>query len=400
MPSDPLLAARSLTRAEVAELLTVAAEAAGAELAAPRLRSVHHRPGRSYSEVHEAVLRVGDVERDVLLVTHVDVRHLPAEVLQLERGGVRVGVWRFPYDPYLPGLAPAVHTGRVRELLDAVGGPSGTVSLRTRAYRPTRRGVVEVGVEGADRTGRVLYLKVLAGRRAEQVAELHRALRPVIPVPRVIGVSARQGILAMEALGGVTLNQALSSGAPVPAPEALVELSLRLAEARLPAHRDPTAFADPRRHVTALAELIPERAEQVERVAALAASPGGTTTTVHGDLHGGQLLIDPAGDVGGVLDVDGAGTGLLAHDAGSLVAHLAALAELQPPASQRIGDYAARLTQAYRAAVDPDALARATAGAWLGLATGPFRAQEPDWHRRTRARIDAAQRALDGQLPG
>jgi hypothetical protein len=62
--------------------------------------------------------------------------------------------------------------------------------------------------------------------------------------------------------------------------------------------------------------------------------------------------------------------------------------------ADRAETYAAAVADAYRPLVGADALARATAGAWLGLATGPHRAQDDGWEVTTRARIDRAARAL------
>jgi hypothetical protein len=390
--ADALLAGRSGR-----ELLATAAQHAGARLVRAQLRSVHHRGRRSVSHVFAATLAVGEAEREVLLVAHVDRRPLPDGAFALAADGIPVAVWRFPNDPYLPGLPPAISPARVRELLDDLGGPEGAVSLHTRAYRPSRRAVVEVTVDGTDQVGRVLYLKVLTGDRAGELADLHRQLAEHVPVPKVIGVATGQGILALQALGGRTLRAALVGGEPLPAPDELVALSERFAASGLVSPRDPRAFADPTRHVASLARLAPDRADVVAQVAAVAASAGdGPLVPVHGDLHDGQLLLDPSGHVTGLLDVDGAGQGTIAQDAGTLVAHLAVVGEVWPEVADRAESYAAAVADAYRPVVGAAALARATAGAWLGLATGPHRAQDPDWPQTTRARIDRARRELAG----
>jgi hypothetical protein len=377
------------------ELLRAAAAHAGARLVRAQLRSVHHRARRSVSHVFAATLALGDVEREVLLVAHVDRRPLPAGAFVLASDGIPAAVWRFPHDPYLPGLPSAIAPARVRELLDTLRGPAGEVSLRTRAYRPSRRAVVEVTVHGPDAVGRVLYLKVLAGDRAAELADLHRQLASHVPVPKVIGVASGQGIVALQALEGRTLRSALVEGHPLPDPGELVDLSGRVAASGLVSRRDPRGFADPTRHVPSLERLAPDRADLVAEVAqAVVSGDPGPLVSVHGDLHDGQLLLSPAGRVTGLLDVDGAGTGHLAQDAGTLVAHLAVVGEVWPQVADRAETYAAAVADAYRPRVGASALARATAGAWLGLATGPHRAQDAGWEAATRARIDRAARAL------
>jgi hypothetical protein len=387
--SEPLKAARHLDGVEGEAILAVASEAAGAELRAARLRSVHHRARRSVSHVYEATLAVGGQEREVLLVSHVDARPFPPGTFTLRAGDDEVAVWRFPHDPFLPGLPSAVHRPRVRELLDGLGAPAGEVSLRTRAYRPSRRAVVEVTIVGPAHTGRILYLKVLTGDRAEELAGVHRRLTPGVPVPRVIGVAPAQGILAIEALGGVTLRAAVTSGAALPPAGELVDLSRRFAASGLVSRRDPRAFADPGRHVALLQRLVPEQAAAIERVAAASTELTGPLVAVHGDLHDAQVLLTD-GAVTGLLDVDGAGLGLLAEDAGNLVAHLEVLADLHPEVADRALAYADEVAATYAAVVGADDLRRATAGAWLSLATGPRRAQDADWPEATRRRIARA----------
>lgn len=393
-PTAPLPAAPLLDTPVATELLAAATEAAGLELIASTRRSVHERPGRSRSDVHAATLRVGDATREVLLVLHVDARTLPAGTFTVSTGPHPVAVWRFPHDPYLPGLASAVHPGRVRELLDRLGGPPGAVRLRTRAYRPTRRAVVEVAVTDGAQAARILYLKVLAGARAEELAAVHRAAAGAgIPVPRVVGVAGGQGLVALEARRGRTLREAVIVGDRLPDPSQLVALSSRLAATGLPSRRDPRAFADPTRHVELLTRLLPDQAGRIARIVAVTRGVEGEPTTVHGDLHAAQLLLVD-GAITGLLDVDGAGTGLLAEDAGALVAHLEVIGELHPAAAERATAYAHEVAAAYAELVGDRALALATAAAWVGLATGPYRAQEAGWEQTTMRRLEQAEAAL------
>lgn len=376
------------------ELLAVATEHAGARLVGARLRSVHDRPGRSLSHVYEATLEHDGTPREVLLIAHADRRPLPEGAFALRRGDAEVAVWRFPHDPYLPGLPSAIDTARVRELLDGLEAPAGAVTVHTRAYRPSRRAVVEVTIATPDQVGRILYLKLLAGDRAEELADVHRQLRPHVPVPRVIGVSPGQGLLAMEALEGRTLRAALVDGSPLPAPDEVVALTQRFARSGLRSRRDPRAFADPSRHVAALVEAVPDRRPAIERVAAAAVAIEGPLVPVHGDLHDGQLLLDGERIVG-LLDVDGSGTGHLAADVGNLVAHVEVVGELWPQVADRCAALADALRDAFRPQVGAADLARGTAGAWLGLATGPRMAQDEDWRTATGDRIDRAVAALD-----
>lgn len=214
----------------------------------------------------------GRTIHDLAVVCHVDTKAPPEGVASVTVDGLAISVWRFPRDPYLPGLASATSPARVRELLDRLGGPPGRVGLAVRSYRPARRAVVEVSLADGRLEGRLLYLKVLSGHRAARLA-----------------------------------------------------------------------------------------------------------------VRGGAVVA--------LLDLDVAGTGRLAQDAGSLVAHLEVIADVWPQAADRARAYAR--SAAYGELVGPTQLARGVAGAWLGLATGPHRAQDPDWVRNTRLRVASARAWAD-----
>ncbi|WP_052668920.1 hypothetical protein [Nitriliruptor alkaliphilus] len=390
--SDPLELVRPhLTGPDAAEVLGAALGAADLRLDGWRVDSVHHRVGRSLSVLYTA--RVGTLDgagHDLALVAHVDRQPVPTGPVEVRVAGVAVSVWRFPDDPFLPGLPSATSASRVRELLDRLEVPPGDVGLEVRAYRPSRRAVIEVAVHTPGAAARVLYLKVMAGARASRLATVHGELAAAgVPVPGVVGVAPDQGLLAIRALAGTTLRSALAGDQVVPPADALVAVSERFAAANLTAGADPARFADPTRHVTVLAALCPDRRDELEVTAAIARAVGGPRVPVHGDLHEAQLLVEGPALVG-VLDVDGAGEGWLANDAGSLVAHLEAVGEVWPQVDARARRYAAEVAEAYARLLDPRDLARGAAAAWLGLATGPYRVQDVAWERFTRTRIDRA----------
>jgi aminoglycoside phosphotransferase (APT) family kinase protein len=377
-----------------ADLLGFACEQVSSRLLDHRLRTVHRRSGGSESRVFEASVESGGVSRDVLLVTHTDPRGFPEGAFVLEQANARVAVWRFPFDPYLPGLPSALDRDRVRTMLDGLGIAGGAVRLRTRSYRPSRRAVVEVSVNADGTTRRVVYLKVTSGSRAPELADRYRHLRAHVPVPRVVGVAADLGIVAFDALTGRTLSESvLTEGAALPPPLELLELSHRLRGSGLVSTASPRAFADPQRHVRTLLTLAPDLERTIRDVADAAALVAGPEQVVHGDLHGGQVLVDD-GAIVGLLDVDGAGTGLLAHDAGSLVAFLQALSDQRPDVTERATAYADEVAQVYRGEVGRSALARATAGAWLALAATAQRSRQDDWPELLRRRVSRAAEAL------
>lgn len=388
--------AASLTGPDAGRVLGHALAADGAALERWHVRSVHRRGATSVAVVYEAVVTTGGRQRERLLVGHASTRSVPREARRVTTGdGAVVHVWRFPHDPYLPGLADVVHRERAAALLADVLDPTAPdeLALRTRSYRPTRRAVVEFR-PGPDREP-VAYAKVLGGRtrerilrRSEQLVTLHDHLAAALPVPPVLAARPRDGTVLLGALPGTTLRSALRGGDQLPEPDAICDLLARLhALPPPPDGGDPDGFADVGRHVALLQARVPERAAALEELATAGAAVAGPVGTVHGDLHDGQvLLLD--GRVTGVLDVDGAGTGRVAHDLGRLLAHLDASRLAAPDATRRVDQLVRELRHRFGDLAPAEDVTAAAAAAWVGLATGPIRVASDDWRAEATARID------------
>lgn len=390
-----------LTGPDAGQVLGSVLDAVGATLHDWRIRSVHRRGSASTAVVYEVDLTDGrGRRRDLLYVAHVSTRPVPDGAAQLDIDGTTVHVWQFPHDPYLTGLPAAVDRAEVARLLrrlglDAGGDGGSQPAIRTRSYRPTRRAVVEL------RPGPELppaaYVKLLGGRtprraarRTRRLAAVHERLLPSTPVPPVLEHDPDSGRVVLGALAGATLRSAVREGGQLPDPVAVRDLLAGLhAVPALPAGADPDRFADVTRHVVLLRAKLPDRAEDLAHLAAVADSIGGPRGTVHGDLHDGQVLV-AGGEITGLLDVDGTGTGTIAHDLGRLLAHLDASRLQAPDLTERVDAYVADLAEAAADLAPARDVAAAAAAAWVGLATGPLRVASPDWRREAGARIDRA----------
>jgi hypothetical protein len=372
---DALAGVAALTGPDAARVVHRAAERLGARLLAHRLHRIHHRPGRSIARVDHVRLQRGGTASDTLLVTHLSSRAFPAAATTLPIDATHAAVWTFRDDPYLPALSTVTEPRRLRAVVDQP--MRAAVEVRRRAYRPTRRAVLEVERSGT--TASELFLKVLRPERAQRIVRVHRRLAERLPVPVPIRC-AEPGVVALLPLPGRSLRRCLLEGARVPDPAALVELSLALQATVLPPELQarPRAFADPTPHVRGLVQALPHLAARVRAVVAeVVSAPAAADVTVHGDLHGGQVFVD-GGEVSGLLDLDGVGAGSLAHDAGNLLAHLGALAERGPAGGAAITAYTDRVTAAYGEVVDPATLRYATAGAWLALAASAHCRRDPE----------------------
>jgi aminoglycoside phosphotransferase len=385
---------RLLLGPDAAGLLAAVSETAGGSLVSWRPRQVSHQPNRSTVVQYRAGMRWanGDTTSETFVAATGD--RVPADGAAIfDDGSTRVAVWRWLQDPYLPGLADALDPGKVGSLLDDLGIDGGAIQLRTRAYRPGRRAVVEA----TGRRGR-LFLKVLRPERIEALHDRHRSLAQTLPVPESLGWSDG-GVLVLTALPGDTLRTALrSSRNPAPAPEAIVSLLDRLpAElAQESPRRDLLSSA--RHHGEIIAATVPRAAERLETVLdALAIGDDddpGPLTAAHGDLYEAQLLVD-RGRIAGLLDIDTAGAGLRVDDLANFCAHLSVLAQMsdRPRQIRRFG--AALLAHAERH--HPRAvLRRRIAAGVVGLATGPFRVMEAGWENNTVRRLDLAAEWLAG----
>jgi len=378
---DKLPAVAVLLGAEAAEVLAAAVAQGGGALRSLRLEQVNYQPGRRLVVEYAArvQLRHGRY-RDESLVAVADVAGPPPGSLVLEAQGIQVGAWRVPHDPFLPGLPRASSPAGVRALL---GRPPGAVSVSRRAYRPCRRAVL---LATAGRLQR--YVKVVLPRRATQLRGVHERLAGAVPVPRVVGGSDSDGVLLLEALPGRVLSVALVDGEDVPDPGRLVAVLDRLANVPLSGERRPTSTENAPMSAATLSAVLRSEHERVARLlTGLGEDRREPLVTCHGDFYEAQLLLAD-GEISGVLDVDGAGPGERVEDLANLLGHLSALTLWRPAARLRVEAYGTELLEAFETLVDPVELRRRAAAVLFGLATGPFRMQQPNWETETRKYLD------------
>lgn len=379
----------TLLSPEAGELLSAVATAAGGKLVTWRPRHITHEPGRS--SVVQYRTQVGWPEGETTRETFVAAtgERIPENGAAIfENGGTRVAMWRWPHDPYLPGLADALAPANVAALLDEVGLEGGAVQLRTRAYRPGRRAVVEAnGSRGR------LFLKVLRPDKAEALHDLHRLLSSHLPVPTSLGWTNR-GVVILEARPGQRLRDALRSAkTPPPSPEKITALLDRFPSELNQHPRRQGLVAAAERHSTVIASTVPSSRPRLDRVmdeirSKTAHAPRADATPVHGDLYEAQLLVARE-RISGLLDVDTAGAGSRAEDLANFSAHLSVLA-LTSDRPKPVTRYGAALLAHAESSFAPEVYRPLVAAAVIGLATGPFRVQETEWEHKTIRRLELA----------
>lgn len=359
----------------------------GTEVLAARPSQVRYVPGRSIVVQYDTRLRDADGrERSPMLVA-VAGREVPAGVTIVGDGdGSHIAVWRFPDDPFLPGLAAATSNSRAVELLHRLGTPTDRVRVRVRAYRASRRAVVQATGE----TG-TIFMKVLRPKRAAALHALHRSLAIHLPIPQSLGLSERLGIVAMQALGGSTLRQAIEDRVPtLPTADDLLRI-LDAFPARSPTSRRVTpAYTRFNDHATLIEAVCPQSKPLLEEMRGYLdrAQSDEPTITVHGDFHSSQVLVDD-GQISGLVDVDTAGLGQRSDDLANLIGQLATLS-LIAGADDAHAAYLKAILEEFDDQVDPRTLRARVGFVILGLATGPFRVQLPHWPEETVRRLELA----------
>ena len=386
---DSLLpAAPYLTGPHAADVLRPAVELAGGILVSAHPQQLVYRPGRDVTVMFGAQISWGGRPAvDETLVAASSHRGALPGTVPIEAGDLHVDVWRYPFDPMLPGLASAVTNTSVAALL---GTTVERVQLQVVSFRPCRRAVVRVQRSDGDD----LYLKVVEPPEVAGLLARHAALRAVgLPVPEIESVDADAGLVVSRALPGRDLRAVLAEGrSPLPTPAEIARMVDQFAGADLMAHAPvmPLATSAPR-HGAMLRLVMPAASDRIDAaLAAIASDPlDPAHTIVHGDLHDAQLRIDERGVIVGVLDVDGAGPGDPLDDLARLCGHVLAVSVVgdgttNPVASDSVAKYAERLRDDFRqVGADPAQFDRRVAASLMGLATGPFRSQSEDWQELT-----------------
>jgi hypothetical protein len=380
--ADPLLpAAPYLTGVHARDVVAPAVESGGGVLESIEPRQVLYRPGRELVVSYAAAVswRSGPSVHETLLAAATPTGEPPG-TMPIEAAGLRVGVWRYPFDPYLIGLADAVTPGLVGELL----GVSATdLALTVRSFRPCRRAVVHARWPAGE-----AYIKVVPPAEARRLIDAHAALLAGgLPVPEIIDTDERRGVVVMRALTGAPLRSRLLEGrGAVPDGQAIFDVVQDFAAisqhgAWVAGGEHVSLIKAAPRHAAMLARVLPRIGGRLDALLVWLDQPGLVTETrmMHGDLHDGQLQVDDRGQIVGVLDIDRVGIGEPLDDLARFIGHAIALGELTPDARPHVDQYASRVHHHVGGLVDRQELDRRVAAALIGLATGPFRSQMQSW---------------------
>jgi aminoglycoside phosphotransferase len=405
---DPVLpAVTHLMGPGANDILSAAVSAADGILRHARASQVQYRPGHDLVVQYRCDIDWPDGRRrnDTLLAATTQNGSLPGTlplIAETAAGDLEVSVWRYPFDPVVEGLPIAVTADRLAPLFASTMREP--IKLKVVAYRPTERAVVRV-VDGA---GHTTYVKAVRPGAAQALVDRHGHLRSAgLPVPEVIDADLATGLVLLAELPGPTLRERLKADLPGwPGHEVLLELTERMR--LIPASGLPAVAGrvrDGMGHARMLETVVPEAAEQLQALVeifagSLTAVDGRSGQVIHGDLHEGQLMVDDGGRIVGLLDIDEMGSGDPFDDLATLVAHTRYRALAAGAAGDRIRDYSDRLRAGFAQRVDPAELDIAISAVLVGLATGPFRIQQPGWRATVALVIDNARSLAEAAVRG
>ena len=357
------------------------------------------RPVAVHAKVHrlDAFEKLGKAHQRA----HVPGRLGPGRVVLEDRGLV---VWVFPNDLRLRTvrrLAEGNARARLLRRLFPDRRELWAGTLETLRYKPERRYVARLETAGEAQA----VLKVHAAPRYQRAARSAAAFcsRAPLRVPRMLGRSDAQGIVALEWLPGRLVDAALADEAL--ARDAVTAVGAALAElhsqhdAPVPATRPGTDVAALLALAADLGFLCPDLArparELAARLAARLARTGAELRPIHGDFYAEQVLLSDAAVA--IFDLDQATLGDPAADLGTFAAHLERDALDGGPLAKRVPTLRTALLEGYRAATGhppPPGVDLRTAVGLFRLAPEPFRAREPDWPQRIAAILARAAAAV------
>ncbi|USQ78349.1 aminoglycoside phosphotransferase family protein [Ornithinimicrobium faecis] len=363
--------------------LAAVAAAAGGSVTAVVVSQVTWWPGRSATVSWDSIIEGGSLAGRATFVG--TTLKAPPEAVTVGDGEESVAVWRVPHDPFLPALAHVLQPEVAASVVAGLGGQITEPHTRLRAYRPSRRAVIEVTGQGHK-----VYLKLVKPRRLAALHQRHLDLEGVLPVPEPLGINRDLGLLAMRSMTGSTLRDVLEDpNGRLPRPEVIAGLPGTLPRLARTADVHSSIEALPR-VAELLRRLLPMEADRIDRLEeAIGTDDVTDRVPAHGDYHEAQLLVED-GRVSGILDVDTLGVARPGDDPGTMLGHLAVWHTMsaQP---DRIAAYATDLQQRWESTLDPRDLRLRAAARILGLAAGPFRVQQEGWPVETSRRLALAE---------
>ena len=320
--------------------------------------------------------------------------------------GKSMRLFRYPEDPYLPGLPLAASPVDAHQLLiKHVPVSPRQLRVEVMRYRPATRAVLRYEATWRQaRTGKViLFVRVMPAKRVDRLlnaAEL--AGHTGFSMPRIVGCWADGGVVWMTRVPGETVRTAIREGTP-PAPDQILDGLAKLWSAPVrPDQGRPLnlsgGFQMTERLLSHL--LHGERASQLLRQVTDVLGPFAEawrpSALAHNDFYDDQVLLTPEGHLA-LVDFEETGPGDPLFDVGNMLAHLRWMAQFGN-APEACDAYRQRFRSAALARFgwEPHALDLREAFAVFRLSSGPIRQLRRNWAERVETGLALAVKVLEG----
>jgi hypothetical protein len=317
------------------------------------------------------------------------------------RPGANPRLFRYPDDPYLPGLSAASDGLEAHCLVNQhLGLRPQRVHVQPAVYRPGSRAVLRHRLYHNHGVKATLFARVLPPERlAAFLAAGAAATSTPFATPRLVGYWQEGGVAWMSGVPGPTLRSAIRRGSP-PRPRLIIEKLQGLWETPPgdgPALDLPGGFdwslkvlgqVTQGTSSSALVESIAGRLQQF--VAGWRPS-----CTAHNDFYDDQLIVTESGQLA-VVDFEEIGLGDPMLDVGNLMAHLSWIERFGP--DPKFGAYRRGVLDEALGTLgwSRDELALREGFALFRLAANPVRTLRPAWPEEMRLVLELAVDRLNG----
>ena len=319
------------------------------------------------------------------------------------RAGEPPRLFRYPDDPYLPGLSTVASAMEAHRLLPKyVNLHPQRLKVEVVRYRPSRRAVLRHRA-GWRRSGSgevTLFVRVMSPDRVVPLLTAGElAEHSGFVLPRLLGSWPEGGVVWLAAIPGETVRHLIRDGTP-PAPELILAGLAPLWSAPPNGGRPlevKPAFDWAER---VLSNGLPEGAGRELLSRALEAlgpfaDAWRPSALAHNDFYDDQLILTPTGDIA-LVDFEEVGPGDPMMDVGMLLAHLRWMASFGI-STQACDGYRRRFRAAaiQRFGWDSQKLAQREAFALFRLCTNPIRKLRRHWPQAVETGLTLVMETLD-----
>ena len=357
-----------------------------------RIHQLRYRPGRRVVASY-----VAEWGRDSWVMDEVFSVEMAA--------GEPERLFRYPDDPYLPGLAPATHPESAADLMsEHVRFRPQRLHVDVVRYRPTSRAVLRHSARGRSLAGDRLsfYVRVMRPARMPRLmAAAKLAESSDFALPRLVASWDEGGVVWLGRIPGDTVRTLIRKGIP-PDPHQILDHLEKLWSGPLP---EETPSMDVARDLRAAERLLSQvlqgqGSDHTLRTVLNELGPfvdeWQPSTLAHNDFYDGQLVVAPTGGLA-LIDFEETGPGDPMLDVGTMLAHLHWMAGFgtNPMACESFR-FAFRAAAIDRFGWDPRELDLREAFALFRLCTNPVRNISDNWLQE----VETGLRLVEGILYG